>query len=110
MSNERQPISRDDVTQAGQKAKDYAQEHPDQARSVIDKIEDAIDARTGGKFSGVIDKAGDFLEGKLGLPNNAGSQTSQPADPAEPTQSEPTQAEPTQAGNTQTGNTQTGQG
>ena len=33
------------------KAKDYAKDNPDQTRSMIDKAEDFVDARTGGKFS-----------------------------------------------------------
>ncbi|WP_203568052.1 antitoxin [Aestuariimicrobium ganziense] len=78
------------------KAKDYAQDNPDKTRSVIDKIEDAVDARTGGKHSGMVDKAGDWIEGRLGLPNNADEQPSQPTEPAptEPAPSEPAPTEP----------------
>lgn len=49
------------------KAKDMAGEHPDQARQGIDKVEDAVDAKTGGKFAGQVDKGGDMAEKGLGL-------------------------------------------
>ena len=41
------------------KAKDYAQQNPDQARSFIDKVEDFVDQKTGGKYSAQVDKAQD---------------------------------------------------
>ncbi|SMC51065.1 antitoxin [Janibacter indicus] len=50
------------------KARDAARDHPDQARGAIDKVQEAVDKRTGGKFRSIIDKAGDFVEDKLGLP------------------------------------------
>ena len=61
------------------KANDYAQQNPDQARSFIDKIEDFVDEKTGGKYSAQIDQAGDWVEGQLGLPNNTNNPL--PADP-----------------------------
>ena len=61
------------------KAKDYAGKNPDMTRSGIDKVEDFIDQKTGGKYADQIDQAGDWLEGKLGLPNN----TNNPVDPAD---------------------------
>ena len=48
------------------KAKDYAQQNPDQARSFIDKVEDFVDQKTGGKYSAQVDQAGDWVEGQLG--------------------------------------------
>lgn len=68
------------------KAKDYAQQNPDHARSAIDKVEDFIDAKTGGKFSNQVDQAGDWLEGQLGMANNTNNPDPQaPADaPADP--------------------------
>lgn len=50
------------------KARDAARDHPDQARGAIDKVQEAVDKRTGGKFTSIIDKAGEFVEDKLGLP------------------------------------------
>ncbi|WP_395230620.1 antitoxin, partial [Escherichia coli] len=52
------------------KARDAARDHPDQARGAIDKVQEAVDKRTGGKFTSIIDKAGDFVEDKLGLPED----------------------------------------
>ncbi|WP_282004705.1 antitoxin [Propioniciclava sinopodophylli] len=63
------------------KAKDYAQQNPDQARSFIDKIEDFVDEKTGGKYSAQIDQAGDWVEGQLGLPNNTNDPL--PTDPGD---------------------------
>lgn len=68
------------------KAKDYAQKNPDQARSMIDKVEDFIDQKTGGKYSAQVDQAGDWVEGQLGMANNTNNPDPQaPADaPADP--------------------------
>ncbi len=49
-------------------AKKLAGEHPDQAKSALDKAEGLLDERTGGKFADQIKKGGDALEGQLGLP------------------------------------------
>lgn len=73
MSDQPQPIF--DGADAGRyvdKAEDaaqgYAQDNPDQARAAIDRVEDLIDERTGGKFSGMVDQAGDWVERQLNLP------------------------------------------
>lgn len=79
------------------KAKGYAQQNPEQARSFIDKIEDFVDERTGGQYSAQVDQAGDWVEGQLGLPNNTNNplpteprvDPEAPTDPMIPTQ-EPT--------------------
>ncbi|GAB3624416.1 hypothetical protein GCM10027418_25000 [Mariniluteicoccus endophyticus] len=49
------------------KAKDLAGQHPDQARQGIDKVEDAVDAKTGGKYAARIEQAGDALKHQLGV-------------------------------------------
>lgn len=49
------------------KGKQFIDEHPDQAREAVEKLEDMVDARTGQKYQGQVDKAGDFIEGKLGV-------------------------------------------
>lgn len=74
------------------KARDAAREHPDQARSAIDKVQDAVNQRTGGQFESMIDKAGDFVEDTLGLPEET---KGEPQD-SQPTPSEPTEPAPPQ--------------
>ncbi len=41
------------------KAKDLAKEHGDKLDGAIDKAADAVDAKTGGKYSDKIDRAAD---------------------------------------------------
>ena len=81
-----QPQQFDDTGEYVDKAKDHAQQNPDRARSVIDKIEDFVDEKTGGKYSAQVDRAGDFIEGQLGLPNNTNNPL--PQDPTVPTDPE----------------------
>ena len=52
-----QPQQFDDTGEYVDKAKDHAQQNPDRARSVIDKIEDFVDEKTGGKYSAQVDRA-----------------------------------------------------
>ena len=52
-------------------AEKVAGEHPDQAKTALDKAEGVLDARTGGKFADQITKGGDVVEGQLGLPRDA---------------------------------------
>jgi MT0933-like antitoxin protein len=49
----------DDIEKLAQKARDLAEEHPDQVRKVLDQAEHQLDARTGGKHTGQIDSVGD---------------------------------------------------
>jgi len=55
----------DELGGLGDKAKDLAQDHPDQAEQAIDKVGDELGQRTGGKFDSQIDageqKADEFL-------------------------------------------------
>ncbi len=103
MTSEPQAIS---GGEALDKAKDYAREHPDQADSVLDKIEDALSKQTGGRFDDLIGKGRDAVDAALGLPGDTPAQPpAQPADPAppsDPTQptepSEPAQPTPTDPG------------
>ena len=89
------------------KVKDLAKDHPDVARSTIDKVEDVVDSQTGGKFKDWVDKGGDFLEKALGVdkasapaptpaptPVPAPGDPSQPAPPSEPTQPAPPSEQP----------------
>lgn len=43
-----------------------ADSHEEQVEQAIDKIADAIDEKTGGKFAGQVDQAQDFLKSKIG--------------------------------------------
>ncbi|WP_306438959.1 antitoxin [Kocuria sediminis] len=49
------------------KAKDFAEQHPDKVQQGIDRGGDAVDERTGRKYEGQVDqaqeKAGGFLGG-----------------------------------------------
>ena len=89
------------------KVKDLAKDHPDVARSTIDKVEDVVDSQTGGKFKDWVDKGGDLLEKALGVdkasapaptpaptPVPAPGDPSQPAPPSEPTQPAPPSEQP----------------
>ncbi|WP_149359574.1 antitoxin [Lolliginicoccus suaedae] len=49
------------------KAKNLAQKSPDKARAAVDKVEDTVDEKTGGKYGDHIRKGGDAVEGKLGI-------------------------------------------
>ena len=66
------------------KMKDFVKGNPEQAASAIDKVEEMVDQRTGGKYTEQIDKGSDTLREQLGLPPEA----TQPV-PGEPTPGEP---------------------
>ena len=66
------------------KAKDYAKEHPDQARKAVERVEDLIDQRTGGRFKDLVDKGGDLVEGQLGVPQQTPDPTPDPSPSAGP--------------------------
>jgi len=53
------------------KVRDYVKGNPEQAGSAIEKVEDLIDQRTGGKYADKVDQGGDVLRDKLGLPTVA---------------------------------------
>lgn len=74
------------------KAREQAQANPEHARSFIDKVEDFVDQKTGGKYAAQVDQAGDWVEGQLGLPNNTNNPEGVPGpagDPAVDGQSAP---------------------
>jgi len=62
------------------KIKDYAKGNPKQAEEAIEKVEDVIDQRTGGKYSDQIDRGGDALKDKLGLPDDPAAKPQPPGD------------------------------
>jgi hypothetical protein len=49
----------DDIEKLAQKARDLAEDHPDQVRKILDQAEDQLDKRTGGKHASQIESAGD---------------------------------------------------
>lgn len=51
-----------------QKAKDFVKGHPEQAQQGLDKVEDLLNERTGGKYADQIDQGSDKLKEGLGLP------------------------------------------
>jgi hypothetical protein len=56
----------DTFNELTQKAKDFARQHPDKADQGLDKLADLVDQRTGGKYSGQIDKGAEMLKQRLG--------------------------------------------
>jgi hypothetical protein len=76
------------VTMAGgwmDKIKDLAKGNPQQAESAIDRVEDLIDERTGGKYADQVDKGGDSLRDQLGLPEESPAPAPAPAPEPAPT-------------------------
>jgi hypothetical protein len=47
-------------------AKKLAGKHPDQVNKGVDKVENAADEKTGGKYDSQVKQAGDRAEGYLG--------------------------------------------
>ncbi|GAA6527349.1 antitoxin [Intrasporangium sp. DVR] len=50
------------------KAKDFIKGHPEQAKDALEKAEDLINERTGGKYAEHVDQGSDALGEQLGLP------------------------------------------
>jgi hypothetical protein len=68
-----------------QKAKDFVKGHPEQAQQGLDKAEELINERTGGKYADKIDQGSDKLKDTLGLPPDADADgTIPPAVPEPP--------------------------
>ncbi len=53
------------------RAKDLAGEHADQVEEGVEKAGDFVDEKTGGKFSGQVDQAQEFVEKQVGDQNQA---------------------------------------
>ena len=49
------------------KARSMVTSNPDAARKAIDKVEQQINSRTGGKYRDQLSKGGDMLEKRLGV-------------------------------------------
>lgn len=58
----------DKINELTQKAKGFARQHPDKVEQGLDKVGDIIDQKTGGKYSGQIDKGEEMLRQRLGGP------------------------------------------
>ena len=80
-------------------AKEYAQEHPAQAKGAIDALEDKLDEVTGGRFRDVIDKGGEYLEEEFGIPADVSQNPPADLDPDAPAEPAPV---PDEAGGGQT--------
>jgi hypothetical protein len=65
------------------KIKGYVKGNPEHADSAIDKVEDFVDERTGGKYAEHVDKGGDALRGQLGIPTENATAPA-PPEPREP--------------------------
>ena len=67
----------DEAKKLAEQAQELGAEHQDQVKQGVDKAEDLIDERTGGKYTSAIDGAGqraeDFLDGP-GQPQADGAQ------------------------------------
>ncbi len=50
------------------KAKDFIKGNPDKARDALEKAEDMVNERTGGKYAEQVDQGSDMVSEKLGLP------------------------------------------
>ncbi|MDF8263030.1 antitoxin [Luteipulveratus flavus] len=90
------------------KARQWASKNPDKTRQAIDKVEDAVDSRTGGKYRDKVDQAGDAVGGQLGIPKEqqgGGTPTQQPGQTPtqQPGQTQPGQTQPGQTSPGQTG-------
>ena len=77
-----------------QKAKDFVKGHPEQAQQGLDKAEELINERTGGKYADQVDQGTDSLKEGLGLPPDAeGTQPpGAPEPPSPPAPSPPAPA------------------
>lgn len=70
------------------KAKQWASGHPDAVRTGLDKVEGAVNAKTGGKYADQVAKGSDAVESALGVPREAknafaagAAEAGQPVDP-----------------------------
>ncbi|GGC53880.1 antitoxin [Hoyosella rhizosphaerae] len=57
------------------KAKGLAQKSPDKVRAAVDKAEDTIDQKTGGKYGDQIRQGGSVVQDKLGVTEQKNSDT-----------------------------------
>ncbi|WP_162872752.1 antitoxin [Austwickia chelonae] len=53
------------------KAKSFAQDNPEKVRAGLDKVEDVVNERTGGKYAEQVAKGAGVVENALGVPGQA---------------------------------------
>ena len=85
------------------KAKDFIKGNPDKARDALEKAEDVVNERTGGKYAEQVDKGSDMVGEKLGLPPETEAGTAPEPAPSPgpapvPTESSTPTPTPTEAG------------
>lgn len=66
------------------KAKDFLKGHPEQAESGLRKVEQLVNDKTGGRYAAQLDRAGDAVRGRMGLPPEGGQDSTTPAPQPEP--------------------------
>ena len=76
------------------KAKDFIKGHPEEAKNAVEKVEDLINEKTGGKYADQIDQGSDTLDKQLGLPPDAEDVPAPAPAPTEPVPTEPVPTEP----------------
>lgn len=95
------------------KIKGYARQNPDKARQALDKVEQTVNSKTGGKYSDKLSKAGDAATKGLGLDQKhqgAPDQVGQQSQPGQtPQQGQTPQAQTPQQGETPQGGQEPGQ-
>ena len=70
------------------KARDFIKGHPEEAKDAVEKVEDLINEKTGGKYADQLDQGSDTLGEQLGLPPDPEDAPAPVPTPA-PTQPEP---------------------
>lgn len=75
------------------KAKDFARSNPDKVRTGVDKVEEVVNRRTGGKYADQIAKGAAAAESALGVPGEAkrafAAEATAPAERPDPVRPEP---------------------
>lgn len=66
------------------KAKDFIKGHPDQAKDAVEKVEDLLNEKTGGRYAEQIDQGSDALSDQLGLPSDPEDKPAPTPVPSEP--------------------------
>ena len=87
------------------KAKDFIKGNPDKARDALEKAEDVVNERTGGKYAEQVDQGSDMVGEKLGLPPETEDATAPEPAPSPgpapvPSESPAPTPKPTEAGPT----------
>lgn len=78
------------------KAKDLARSNPDKIRTGVDKVEEIVNRKTGGKYTDQIAKGAAAAENALGVPSEAtkayAEEAAAPAETPEPVHADPIEA------------------